>query len=351
MWHSGSLRYARDDRHWLRLDKHGARSRSDEAIQDFDVSVKKTKAILWVAVVLCLVFDAGAQQPDHAVATFRAGAYGTLRAAVDGVSIASGDSVLIGKNIVFTAVPSAGYGKVRWWVNGAEIADYSMYTLVVGISNAAPLDVVVTFETVSSPYAKVTFLAGNYGTLRAAVDGVAIASGDSAAIGKNVVFTAVPDKENGAVRWTVNGSEIADTLMYTLVVGISNSAPVSVTASFEVYVEPPIDPPDTSSVDPPDTPDTFVEALSGVLTFGPSPVKSGGEVAIFWIGNKAVGGELLVFNVFGNKVGSVNVSGIGKIGAWNTKGVVRGTYLVKGMLKDKDGFKCRVLMLVGVVKP
>jgi hypothetical protein len=309
----------------------------------------KTTAIIQVAVVLCFAFAAVAQQPDRAAVTFRSGAYGTLRAAVDGVPIASGDLVLIGKNVVFTAVPSPGYGKVRWWVNGAALADSSlMYTLVVGVSNAAPLDVVVTFEPVSSLYVKVTFRAGDYGTLRAAVDGVQIASGDSVGIGKNVVFTAVPDKKNGKVYWTVNGSAIVDTLMYTLVVGISNAMAVSVTASFEIYVEPPVDPPDPP--DTSDTPGTWVEALSGVLTFGPSPVRSGGEVAIFWDGNKDIGGELLVFNVFGNKVCSVNVNGIGKIGAWNTKGVVRGTYLMRGMLKDKDGFKCRVLMLVGVVR-
>jgi len=280
-----------------------------------------------------------------AVVTFRAGANGTLAASVDGVPIFSGDSVLIGKNVVFTAIPSPGYGNVRWTVNGAEIIDYSMYTLMVGISNAAPLDVAVSFDRVSPLKAKVTFRAENNGTLTAAVDGVPIFSGDSAAIGKNVVFTAVPGEENGNVRWTVNGAEIFDTAMYTLMVGISNSEPVNVVASFDIYVEPP-DPPDTS-----DTPDTSVKPLSGILTFGPSPVSSGGEVAVFWAGNKEIGGTLLVFNILGDKVGSVNVNGIGKIGAWNTKGVVNGTYMIKGMLKDKDGFKCRVLMLVGVVKP
>jgi hypothetical protein len=222
----------------------------------------------------------------------------------------------------------------------------------------------VSFERTSPPHAKVTFRAEGGGTLTASVDGVPIVSGDTVSVGKNVAFTAFPDEGYGTSHWTVNGAVIADTsLAYMLVVGVSNAAPVDVTVLFEisdtsVVVEPPdtsvvVEPPDTSVVEPPDTSDTpytFAEPLSGILTFGPSPVRSGGEVVIFWAGNKEIGGDLLVFNALGDKVATVKVNGVGKIGAWNTRGVVKGTYLMKGMLKDKDGFKCRVLMLVGVVR-
>jgi len=199
--------------------------------------------------------------------------------------------------------------------------------------------VVVSFERVPTKYAVVTFSGGYFGTLTATVDGVPIASGDSVLAGKskNVVFTAVPDKKNGKVSWTVNGEEVPDYVnVYTLPVKISDDgAPLNVAAAFEVYIEPPED---------------QIELLSGVLTFGPSPVRSGGEVAIFWDGDKEIGGDLLVLSAIGDVVAKVSVSGVGKIGAWNTRGVAHGTYLVRGMLKDKDGFKCRVLMLVGVVK-
>ena len=193
--------------------------------------------------------------------------------------------------------------------------------------------------------AAVNFRAEGGGALTASVDGVPIKSGDSVSIGKNVVFTAFPSAGCRVVSWTVNGTAIFDTSMYMLMVGISNAAPLDVTVSFEI--SPIVEPPDTS--DTSNIADKSVEALSGVLTFGPSPVRSGGVVAIFWTGNKAIGGELSVFNSVGDIVAVVNVTGIGKIGAWNTRGVASGSYLMRGMLKDKDGFKCRVLMLVGVV--
>jgi len=306
----------------------------------FFTSAKKTAAIISVAAVLCLFSAARAQPSDSACVTFRWGSFGTLTAAVDGVPIASGDSVAVGKFVIFTAAPSNGYDKIRWWVNGAEIpSDTTLYTLPILIGRAVPHNVVVSFERVPSEYAVVTFRGGSFGTLTAAVDGVPIVSGDSVAAGKNknVIFTAVPDKKNGKVRWTMNGEEIPDYInVYTLPVKISDDgAPIDVTASFEVYIEPPED---------------QIELLSGVLTFGPSPVRSGGEVAIFWDGDKEIGGDLLVLSALGDVVAKVSVSGVGKIGAWNTRGVASGAYLVRGMLKDKDGFKCRVLMLVGVVR-
>jgi predicted RecA/RadA family phage recombinase len=300
------------------------------------------------AAIFCLSFALyTTAQPTAraAVVTFRAVSNGTVTASVDDTPIFSGDSVLVGKQVLFTAIPSPGYGNVRWTVNGAEIIDYSMYTLMVGVSNAAPLDVSVSFERVSPLKAKVMFRAENNGTLTASVDGVPIISGDSVLIGRYVAFTAVPGEENGDVRWTVNGAEMVGNSEYTFMLGIDNAAPVNVVALFDIYVEPP---PDTS--DTPDTSGAFAEPLSGVLTFGPNPVRAGGEVTIFWAGNKEIGGELQVFNALGGIVAVVKVNGTEKIGAWNTRGVVNGTYLMKGMLKDRDGFKCRVLMLVGVVK-
>ena len=187
--------------------------------------------------------------------------------------------------------------------------------------------------------AVVTFRVDGGGTLTATVDGDRIASGDSVSVNKFVIFTAVPAEGYGVAYWTVNGAVIVDTRLV-----IASKAPTDVTVSFEKKAEPPPPPPP----DPPPEPPT--EALSGVLTFGPSPVRSGGEVAIFWTGNKAVGGELSVFNSVGDIVAVVSVRGTGKIGIWNTRSFGGGTYMMNGMLKDKDGFKCRVRMLVGVVK-
>jgi len=87
----------------------------------FFTSAKKTAAIVSVAAVLCLSFAARAQPSDSACVTFRWGSFGTLTATVEGVPIASGDSVALGKIVIFTAVPNEGYDRIRWWVNGAEM--------------------------------------------------------------------------------------------------------------------------------------------------------------------------------------------------------------------------------------
>jgi len=157
------------------------------------ISAKRTAAIIWVAVVLCLTITSvsRAAQPDRAAVTFRAYGNGTLTASVDGVPIYSGDSVSVGKSVAFTAIPAAGYGIAYWTVNGAAVVDTSMRTLLMGISNEAPVDVAVLFERTSF-CAAVTFRAEGGGALTAAVDGVPISSGDSVDVGKNVVFTAVP---------------------------------------------------------------------------------------------------------------------------------------------------------------
>jgi len=207
-------------------------------------------------------------------------------------------------------------------------------SIVVSISNAKPLAVAVSFERF--PRAEVTFSHGIGGSLKAVVDSVPIVSGDSVRVNKSVVFTAVPANGYVATHWTVNGAVIADTaLAHTIVVSVSNRSPVHVTVSFEESAKPL---------------DRSIKPLSGVLTFGPSPVRSGGELAIFWDGNKEIGGDLQVLSALGDMIAILHVSGVGKIGAWNTRGVPGGSYLMRGVLQDKDGFRCRILMLVGVAR-
>jgi uncharacterized protein (TIGR02145 family)/uncharacterized repeat protein (TIGR02543 family) len=298
--------------------------------------------------------------------TFGAGAGGRLIVTVDGVPITPGASVDSGKIIVFTAIPNDGYRVSGWKINGTEVADTIAMYVLAGLSSAST--VTVTFERRSSAApsalevpsvaaarrktaaqtssgAVVTFHSGANGALTATVDGVPIVSGGMVAVGKNVVFTAVPSPGYGNVRWWVNDKALNEpSSMYTIMLGISNAAPLDVAATFEIYVAPP-------GAQPSYTPYKSVDALFGRLTFGPSPVRSGDAVAIYWAGNKEISGDLQVYNVYGDKVAVVkDLNGVGKIGEWNTKGVANGTYLATGMLKDKDGIKCRVWMLIGVVR-
>lgn len=93
-----------------------------------------------------------------------------------------------------------------------------------------------------------------------------------------------------------------------------------------------------------------VAKVSGNITVGPNPTSRGGKTTIYWNGSKTVKGKLVVFNTAGQKVGKVEVSGRGAIGAWNTTTAAEGTYLIKGVLKAADGSKVQVSTLVGVTR-
>jgi len=258
---------------------------------------------------------------------FGAGAGGTLTAAVDGVPITPGSLLSIGKKVVFSADPYEGYAILHWSVAGAEIVDSSSaYRREVKISAAVAVDVAVSFERI--PRAQVTFDAGAgwMGTLTAVVDGAEINSGDSVIVGKDVVFKAVPDNGYVIAGWTVNGVDTSSAR--TLAVRISDTASVNVTVSFEVFV--------------PEEP---------VVKIGPNPVKAGGEAVIYWFGGYEVRGSLSIFDAVGYKADrDVKVNGLKKIGAWKVGNIARGTYLIKGVLKDKDGNKIDVAVPVGVVR-
>jgi uncharacterized repeat protein (TIGR02543 family) len=107
-----------------------------------------------------------------------------------------------------------------------------------------------------------------------------------------------------------------------------------------------------------------VKASSGGLTVGPNPAKVGGTVSLYWGGGKAVSGELGVFDALGARVGAVAVSpsttlspstplrdrGAKQIGVWKVGNVAEGTYVIKGVLTDKDGVSVKVSVPVGVTR-
>jgi len=73
------------------------------------------------------------------------GSNGTLAATVDSIDIDSGDEVEAGKNVVFTATPSAGYQVKEWTVNEVVEAGNQTNTLMV-TSLAEATAVTVEFE-------------------------------------------------------------------------------------------------------------------------------------------------------------------------------------------------------------
>jgi hypothetical protein len=93
-----------------------------------------------------------------------------------------------------------------------------------------------------------------------------------------------------------------------------------------------------------------VAKVSAGVSVGPNPVSSNGTVNVFWNGSKSVKGKIFVFSATGSKVAALNVSGTGKIGTWNVRGVAEGTYLVKGVVKTANGEKVKVSTVVGVTR-
>jgi len=243
-----------------------------------------------------------------------------------------------------TPLTRAGYTFVGWFTEedgGTPVTTSTVFDA----------DAVVYAQWSLFTKAKVTFSAGANGTLRASVDGIPIATGDSIGIGKTVVFTAVPSNGYKVARWTINGKEevvTTDTSWYMLP-NLSNTTAVSVTFESKISVaSPDREIPSGGSVE--ETAIVPVKTLPGVVTVGPNPVRSGSDAAIYWTGGKAVSGRLSVFNAVGQKVAAVNVSGVNKIGTWRVGDVAEGTYLIKGVLMDKNGVKVVVSQLVGVVR-
>lgn len=69
---------------------------------------------------------------------FNAGANGKLTAKVDGDSITTGDTVRVGKSVVFTAIPDSGYIVDGWKVNGTAVSgDIGATYTLSGVSTTA----------------------------------------------------------------------------------------------------------------------------------------------------------------------------------------------------------------------
>ncbi|MDD2345667.1 MAG: T9SS type A sorting domain-containing protein [Bacteroidales bacterium] len=160
------------------------------------------------------------------------GINGTLTASVDAVDITSPASVQEGKDVVFTATPDVGYQVKEWKLNGTVITENTENTYTL-LNLAANANVSVEFEEIPTTTYAVTFavIDGN-GSLTAAVSGTQITSPASVLIGKNVVFTAVPDAGFQVKEWKLNGIVVDDntSLTYTL---MNLQADANVSIEFE----------------------------------------------------------------------------------------------------------------------
>ncbi len=162
---------------------------------------------------------------------------GNLTATVETANIASGNDVLAGKEVIFTAVPATDYRVKEWKLDGNIIAGNTSneYTLTV---NAAAL-VTVEFEEIPAPTTfTVNFsVVGTNGTLAATVDGTPITSIANVEEGKDVIFTATPIANYQIKEWTIDGTPVAGNTSGTY--ALTNiQANVVITVEFEQIPAP-----------------------------------------------------------------------------------------------------------------
>ncbi|WP_286680786.1 S-layer homology domain-containing protein [Tepidanaerobacter sp. EBM-49] len=143
--------------------------------------------------------------PEYTI-TFANPTSGKLKASVDGTEISTGALVAEGKDVVFLAIPDAGYRVKEWTVNGTAVAGQTgtKFTLSNVKANAT---VAVVLEAL--PTKTVTFTNPANGTLTAKVDGTTITTGATVLVGKDIVFTVTPDAGYRVKEWTVNGTAVA----------------------------------------------------------------------------------------------------------------------------------------------
>ena len=114
-----------------------------------------------------------------------------------------------GTELIFRAVPDAGYAVDKWTVSsGSFSAGGTDGSTSATLKITEAVTVTVTFKQV---LCKIDFgVDGTLGTLTAKVDGTEISSGDTVEHGKTVVFIAEPAGSSCEVeQWTNNGTPIA----------------------------------------------------------------------------------------------------------------------------------------------
>ena len=108
-----------------------------------------------------------------------------------------------GTELIFTAVPDAGYAVNKWTVSSGSF-------LLGGSPGSTSATLKVTEDvTVTVTFGNVIFgVDGGNGTLKAEVDGAEIASPAQVEEDKTIVFTASPDSGYMVDTWTITGGQL-----------------------------------------------------------------------------------------------------------------------------------------------
>lgn len=166
--------------------------------------------------------------PDTYTVTFSVqDGNGIITATADGDNIDSGDDILEGSQIIFTAEPVLPGNRVLdWYLNDTPVGSTALTYTINSVDD--DVDVKVEFEEI--PEYEVTYdVLDNGGTISATDDGSSINSGDMVYEGSEVIFTAAPDAGYQVADWHIDGTATGSTdLTYT----VNN-----LTANIEAIVE------------------------------------------------------------------------------------------------------------------
>jgi hypothetical protein len=133
---------------------------------------------------------------------------GAITASVNGESINSGDKIIDGSGVVFTASPKEHYCVKQWVINDSVVTDHKDTQYTVSSLNDT-INLTVEFEKLQ--VYEVTFSTnGNNGTLSAEVADTSITSGNMIDKGSEIVFTANPNKHYKVKQWMVNDSVLTN---------------------------------------------------------------------------------------------------------------------------------------------
>ncbi len=234
----------------------------------------------------------------HQVTYSVVGENGTISATVNEEPITSGDIVVNGEDIVFTATPDANYQVKEWIVNGDVVTDFIDADFTYA-SIEEDVNVTVEFEHITH---EVLFdVVGENGTIEATVNEVAITTGDMVMQGVDVLFTAIPDDGYIVKSWTVN-STVQGGLTDLEYLHENVQEPLTVAVEFEV-----------------DITNVPSEALSNLYAY-PNPFTN--QITISNTENVQ---RVVITNLVGQQVMDVRLNGETEI---NTDDLSEGVYLV-----------------------
>jgi len=126
---------------------------------------------------------------------------GTLKAAVNGTEIGTGNNIAYGKTVNFTATPKPGYEVDKWTCDDVEVSGNTSSSYNHTVSKAVKVNVCFKLKK----YAVNFSVDGGNGSLSAKLGGNNF-SGEDVEHGKTVEFTATSNTNYKVDKWTVTGS-------------------------------------------------------------------------------------------------------------------------------------------------